>query len=234
MRNTVFSIAAAASLFVGACATNIEGTGDPADEGGGEYEDVDTGGCIEGPCQEEPDPGDGDVTDPVDAACAGDTPVDAPDLFVPKWTPLPPTVPNDCLRGFEMNRLRQHVHTISSAAGSRAITLEVDIATYTASDAIRISAVDGAGNATILVDTCRLRTAEYGDPTGGTVRPPEDSIRDFRVNMPAGTKQLVVDNSNASTPTYIRVLGLCDFDLAPVPTPTTTFQASWYRVVTSR
>lgn len=225
------------SVLAGACA--VDQPDDVSDQGGGSAGSSDTGGgdtsgCIEGPCTEDPPPtvGADDPSNPIDTACAGDQNVDAPQLLVPKWTPLAPTVPNECLAGFEMNRLENAVHTLTSAAGSRAITLEVDIATYTASDAIRISAIDGNGNATILVDTCRMRTAEYADPTGGTTRPPEDSIRDFRVNLPAGTKQLVIDNTNASTPTYVRVLGLCDFTMqAP---PTTVLTTGWFRSVSSR
>lgn len=77
-----------------------------------------------------------------------------------------------------------------------------------------------------------MRTAEYADPTMGTVRPPEDSIRDYRVALPAGSKQLVVDNTNAGTPTYIRILGLCDFTIQPPPT--TALNSSFFRIVTSR
>jgi hypothetical protein len=239
MKPILSLVVVVSSLCAGACA--VDQPGDVSGEGGGSGSDNSGGGggdgtgCIEGPCMDNPPPDQGgadDPSNPIDTACAGDQNVDAPQLLVPKWTPLAPTVPDDCLVGFEMNRLEQHVHTLQSAAGSRAITLEVDIATYTASDAIRISAVDGNGNATILIDTCRMRTAEYGDPTGGTTRPPEDSIRDFRTNLPAGTKQLVIDNTNASTPTYVRVLGLCDFSMqAP---PTTDLKAGWFRPVSSR
>ena len=229
---SILSVVAATLALVSACATEIEGIDDPGGDGSGSGDGSGDGttDCIEGPCMPATPPD--DPAAPVDSACAGNDPVAVPDLLVPKWTPLAPTVPNECLRGFEMNRLEQHTHTISSAQGSRALTLEIDIATYTASDAIRISAIDGSGTATILVDTCRMRTAMYADPTGGTVRPPEDTIRDFRVALPAGTKQLVIDNSNASTPTYIRVLGLCDFDLQPPPA--TTLTTGFFRVVTSR
>jgi hypothetical protein len=237
MRNLLSLCVVVSSLVVGACTadqpTDLSGNGgatDGSDDGTGE--EVPTDGCIEGPCTEDPPPRDADPENPVDTACAGDMNVSAPQLLVPKWTPLAPTVPASCLVGFEMNRYREHVHTISSPSGSQAITLEVDIATYTASDAIRISAVDGNGNSTILIDTCRMRTAEYGDPTMGTVRPPEDSIRDFRTNLPAGTKQIVIDNTYASSPTYIRILGLCDFDIEPPPT--TELNSSFFRIVTSR
>jgi hypothetical protein len=228
-------LAVLGSLVLGAC--TAEQPTDVSGVGGGSGGSDDTGetptdGCIEGPCSTTPPPQDSNPQNPVDTACAGDQNVSAPQLFVDKWTPLAPTVPAVCLTGFEMNRFERGIHVLDSAQGSRAITLEVDIATYTAADAIRISAVDGSGNETILVDTCRMRTAEYADPTGGTVRPPEDSIRDFRVNLPAGTKQLVIDNTYAETPTYIRILGLCDFDIqAP---PTTELRAGWFRVVNSR
>jgi hypothetical protein len=234
MRNYVLVFVMASAL--GACAASQhdgDEVGDGDDKGSDDTGDG-SGDCIEGPCEEVPP--EGDVTSPIDPACAASDPLNgsatAADLFVPKWTPLAPTVPNDCVQGFEMNQLEAYVHTLSSSAGSRAITLEVDIATYTVSDAIRIIAVDGAGNETILIDTCRLRTSEYRDPTGGTVRPPEDSIRDFRTMMPAGTRTLKIDQTYTDSPTYVRILGLCDFDLQPPPE--TKLVSSKFRIVSSR
>jgi len=236
MRTLLSLCMVVSGLVIGGCTaeqpTDLSGNGGGSggsDDGGGE---APTDGCIEGPCTTTPPPQGSNPQNPVDTACAGDMNVSAPQLLVPKWTPLAPTVPATCLRGFEMNRFEQGIHSLASAHASLAITLEVDIATYTASDAIRISAIDGSGNETILVDTCRMRTAEYADPTGGTVRPPEDSIRDFRVDLPAGTKELVIDNTYAQTPTYIRVLGLCDFDM--VAPPAADLPSDWFRVATSR
>jgi hypothetical protein len=218
---------ASSALLIGACGlASSDDPPRPGETGGGH----DNGnGCIEGPC---PDAAIGDPRDPIDAACTGHQAVPNQALFVPKWGPLAPTVPADCLRGFEINRLEQHTYSISAIQGSRAITLEIDIATYNVADAIRISASDGAANETILVETCRMRTSMYEDPTGGTTRPPEDSIRDYRVPLPAGSKVLRVDNTKASSPTYVRILGLCDFEIGPPPT--TVVNSSFFRIVTSR
>jgi hypothetical protein len=77
-----------------------------------------------------------------------------------------------------------------------------------------------------------MRTAEYSDPTEGRTRPPEDSIRDYRIDLNYGTKQIVIDSSNALSPTYIRILGLCDFDIQPPPA--TELRADEFRIVTAR
>jgi hypothetical protein len=164
---------------------------------------------------------------PIDPGCALGQPNATTEVLVPKWPALANTVPSDCLVGFEMNNLERSTYSVSSK-GSRAITLEVDIATYTAADQVRISAFDATKKETLLVDTCRLRTATYSDPTGGTVRPPEESIRDFRVALPAGTTTLEVDNTGALTPTYVRILGLCDFD--PMTAPPGLPAGQWRRV----
>jgi hypothetical protein len=69
----------------------------------------------------------------------------------------------------------------------------------------------------LLLDTCRIRTAEYPDPTDGTTRPPDDTIRQYEIKIVAGTKSLTFDSSNTTTPWYMRVLGLCEFDVQPGP-----------------
>lgn len=127
--------------------------------------------------------------------------------ITPQNAKPPKAAPSDCRVGFEFNNFKNRQFDITSAAGSRSLTLEVDIASYTAADRMRLLA-DGK----LKLDTCRLRTASYADPTGGDKRPPEDSIRYFRVKIPKGTKKLTFDWGAAGTPTYIRVIGLCDFD----------------------
>lgn len=170
-----------------------------------------------------------DAGDPVlvnlDLACGTS---DAGVLFPPAVA-LPDSVPADCLRGFEMNNFHGTWSTDSlTLAGSRAIELEVDVATYQAPDDIRISGtVNGAERD--LFATCRMQTSTYGDRTGGLIRPQDDCIREFRLDLPTGTTRLTFDFSNATTPTYIRVLGLCDFDLQP-PAPV---NRKW-RLVTAR
>jgi len=134
----------------------------------------------------------------------------------PPATPLGPSqLPASCSSGFEMNRTKD-VFTIEAPGGSAARTLEVEIATYTAPDHIRISGIDKNGVEYPLVENCSMRTATYADPTGdGCSRPPDETIRRYTVNLEAGTKSLTFDTSGACTPTYLRVLGLCDFEVTP-------------------
>jgi hypothetical protein len=60
-----------------------------------------------------------------------------------------------------------------------------------------------------------VQTATYSDPTGGCTRPPDDSIRQLKVTLRAGTTALKVDVSGSCTPIYLRVRGLCRFDVKP-------------------
>jgi hypothetical protein len=62
-----------------------------------------------------------------------------------------------------------------------------------------------------------IRTAEYADPTDGKTRPPDDSIRQYEIKVVPGTKSLTFDSSKTTTPWYMRVLGLCDYDVKPGP-----------------
>ena len=109
------------------------------------------------------------------------------------------------------------VYTLSSntPAGSRAITLDVDFATYLEPDGVLITGVDGQGNTYTLLDTCRIQTWAWEDPTEGLSRPPDDSIRQFRVDVRQGTTQLTFDFGGVVSPMYLQVLGLCDFNVTP-------------------
>lgn len=154
-------------------------------------------------------------TAPIDPSCSQGGSGDISDFIFPAKGPaLPATAPADCRAGFEMNNLEMGIYEISGGGARRDIQLEIDYATYLQADGVRITAIDG-GNAKLIFDSCRMRTALYKDPTGGAVRPPEDSIRSFRVTMPAGARTLRFDFQNATSPNYIRVLGLCDFNLSP-------------------
>jgi hypothetical protein len=84
-----------------------------------------------------------------------------------------------------------------------------------APDHLRITGVDASDNEYTLVDTCSLQTATYPDPTDGCTRPPDDSIRQFKATVEAGTTSLTFDYTGACTPNYMRVLGLCDFAVTP-------------------
>lgn len=169
-------------------------------------------GIGDGPGGGDPPQGDdpGDAVDPSCADLGGGAPV-----FLPFEALGEPGLPASCSAGFEWQNCRTTFEVPSSSpAGAGAVTLVVDLATYTAPDWLRIVAVAGDGEETIILDTCRVRTADYVDPTHGELRPPEDSIRRFEVDVPQGTRSLRMDSSNAGTPFYMRVLGLCDFDVA--------------------
>lgn len=181
---------------------------------------------------------------PVDNTCASGTPISIPvenlelhcrsdanapahyisngfaHFLFPKKNPIPQSVPASCLRGFEVNNLKENSVTIRSLASTgttRRMTLEVDFATYVAPDGSRLIAKNADGSETVVFDSCHMRTACYGDPTSGQKRPYEDSIRSFLVDLPRGTVSLTLDHENASTPTYMRILGLCEFDLSRLP-----------------
>ena len=164
--------------------------------------------------------GQADVTAAIDTACEYPGNGDKPDSqlgVTPKNPPLPPTVPADCQAAIEFNDLTQAAFQLTSVSpqGSSALTLEVDVATYTAADRMKLSAVLQDGTERVIFDTCRLRTWDKGDPTKGKTRPPEATIRDFRPQLPKGTKTLKFDFTGAQTPTYMRVRGLCEFTRTP-------------------
>jgi hypothetical protein len=159
------------------------------------------------------------------AGCAG------PTTTFPPAVPLGPTsLPASCSGGFETNTPPTQAFTVHSLSPSGAAPriLDVDIATYKAPDHLRITGVDASGNEYTLVETCSLQTATYSDPTtaeGGCVRPPDDSIRQFKATVHEGTTSLTFDYTGACTPTYTRVRGLCDFAV------TQFFEGCQFRII---
>jgi hypothetical protein len=153
---------------------------------------------------------------PVDPTCPAGCASGTPD-FPPAIPLVPPALPASCSGGFEMNTPPQQIFTVQSISpgGAQARTLDIEIATYRAPDHISITAVDASGTEYPLVDTCHLQTSTYSDPTNGCTRPPDDSIRQYTVSITAGTRSLSIDMTGACTPTYMRVLGLCDFAVTP-------------------
>jgi len=161
---------------------------------------------------------DGDPTAPVDSNCGesglfGMQAVTIP--FVPLKTP---NLPASCSAGFEWQNCSAtyEVGVPGECGTDESRTLYLDIATYTAGDRLRLTGVGADGQEYVLLDTCRIRTASYFDPTDGKTRPPDDSIRQFEVVVKAGTKSLKFDSTMTSTPWYMRVLGMCDFELPPL------------------
>ena len=170
----------------------------------------------------EPDKPEGDPLAGIDAACANPSSTDKNPPVTPKGPLLARTVPDDCRVGIEVNNLKSAFALgAKSSKGARGLKLEVDLATYRAPDHVRMMALGDFGER-VIFDSCRLSTANYADPTGGARRPPEDSIRDYRVALPKGTKSLSFDFTRAETPTYLRVIGLCDFGLTAPGVPIRT------------
>ncbi len=175
-------------------------------------------GCVTPPDAGRPDAGahhDGGPTgpsNPVDPSCSHSatlTPV-----FLP-YVPLgAPDVDRGCEEGLEWQNCSGSIALRASAAGgARARTVIVDLATYTAPDRLRIQGIDASGEAYVLLDTCRVRTSEVGDPTDGRSRPPDEVIRRFEVTLREGTRAITLDATSAPSPWYMRVLGLCDLDV---------------------
>jgi len=161
----------------------------------------------------------GDPTAPIDSSCedAGDGPADEQEAVWIPYVPLQtPALSAECSGGFEwQNCVGTYTAAATDACGSEAQTLYVDIATYTLGDRLRISGIGADDQPYLLLDTCRIRTYETPDPTDGQTRPPDESIRQFTIEVKAGTKSLVFDSTHTVSPWYMRVLGLCGF--APLP-----------------
>ncbi len=152
---------------------------------------------------------------PIDPACAAGSSTSTFPPFVPL---VPPDEPAGCGNGFELgDATHGSTYTLATnqPAGSESMTLDVDFATYEKADGVIITGVYADGTSYTLLDTCRLQTSTSGDPTGGQTRPPDETIRQFRLTLEAGTMKLIVDFGGVVSPMYIQVLGLCDFTVAP-------------------
>jgi hypothetical protein len=153
---------------------------------------------------------------PIDLTC---TMGGSPATVFPPYVPLvPPDEPASCGSGFELgDATAGSIYTIDSniVGGASAITLDVDFATYKEPDAIIITGVTASGSTYTLMDSCRLQTSAVGDQTGGMYRPADQTIRQFRLNLEAGTISLAFNFSGVVSPMYLQVLGLCDFNVTP-------------------
>jgi hypothetical protein len=139
----------------------------------------------------------------------------------PPFIPInPPDVPLDCKNGFDLfdaDGTTNYEIKAVPAAGSRALTLDLDMATYVAPDGLLITGVDGNCKKYVLFDSCRLETADkpQGAYTDGKTRPLDEALRQFHLTLRPGTSSLTFDMSRVVSPMYFRVLGLCDFALPP-------------------
>ena len=151
----------------------------------------------------------------VDASCSQAGGANRNTLFPPKGPQLPATAPGNCRNGFELNNLAGAQFSLNATAPTGEFLLEVDLATYLQPDQIRIVAVKADGSRELLLDTCRLRTFFFFDPTDGASRPPEDTIRSFRIPLHAGVASLSFELQGTTSPYYLSVTGLCQFALNP-------------------
>jgi len=181
-------------------------------------------GCVTPPDAGRPDAGRDAATarrdagsgpdNPVDPACSGAS--DVIPVLLP-YVPLgAPDLDASCARGIEWQNCSGLVSFRADGSGVRERTLVVDVATYTAPDRLRIHGIDATGASYVLLDTCRLRTWDVGDPTDGHSRPPDEAIRRFEVELRPGTRSLTLDATGAPSPWYMRVLGLCDLTVAAI------------------
>jgi hypothetical protein len=141
----------------------------------------------------------------------------------PPYVPLyPPDVPASCPNGFEVcdaEGAPTYVIHSNTPAGSRAVTLDLDFATYVAPDGLLITGVDGTCAPYVLFDSCRISTAPSSESsyTDGMARPSDVALRQFHLDLHPGTTQLTFDFSRVVSPMYFQVLGLCDFALPATP-----------------
>ncbi len=141
----------------------------------------------------------------------------------PPYVPLyPPDVPTTCANGFEVcdaEGAPLYVIHSTSPAGSRALTMDLDFATYVAPDGLLITGIGPCNEEYVLFDSCRISTASSSESsyTDGMERPEDVAIRQFHIALLAGTTQLTFDFSRVVSPMYFQVLGLCDFALPPTP-----------------
>ncbi len=170
-----------------------------------------TGSCVHVAC----DGGPSCTVQAVDPTCSV---ADASVVYPPFVALSAPDVPASCANGFQLGDAQgasPYVIKSTTAAGAKALTLDLDFATYTAPDGLLITGVDGNCKQYVLFDSCRLKTADQaeGAYTDGMTRPSDVAIRQFHLDLRAGTTQLTFDFSRVVSPMYVQVLGLCDFDL---------------------
>jgi hypothetical protein len=182
--------------------------------------EIPMGTCVHVAC-------DGGVNCAIDTTC---NLADAGTVY-PPYVPLyAPDVPSTCANGFEIcDAFGAPVYTIHALtpAGSQALTLDLDFATYVAPDGLLITGIDGDCQNYVLFDSCRLQTATQSETsyTNGMARPTDPAIRQFHLTLRQGTSQLTFDFSRVVSPMYFQVLGLCDFAMPPAAS------VGWFNLV---
>jgi hypothetical protein len=169
------------------------------------------------------------VTQAVDPTCLNP---DAGVFYPPFVTLHPPDVPTSCSNGFQLGNAKstfKYVIDAKTKTGSQALVLDLDFATYEAPDGMEITGVDGNCKQYTLFDSCDLQTSDQVQSayTDGTHRPTDIAIRQYHLALRPGTSQLTFDFSRVTSPMYVEVLGLCDFD---VTTPASS-AVGWFALV---
>lgn len=132
------------------------------------------------------------------------------------------TLPDSCLAGFELNSpLPQKGLEFKSLdlLGAQARVLEFQYASYSPPSSVRITGRLLGGESYTLFESCGVRTDIA--PSGKKKdRPDEEHIRHYRLNLRSGTISIKFE-AVKQTPFYVRLLGLCDFDMIALrATPT--------------
>lgn len=159
-----------------------------------------------------------DVASPVDQCKI----VDGERNFVEKWPKITtPAAAADCKSSVEIwnvwngaTIVINHIPNRQSFISNQVI--ELDYASYLEPDDLEIRAFNVKGDSTVLFRQCRISTGplvenEYMKTP--FTRPADESIRDFRIVIPTGTSRLQIKPLKSESPFYIRMKGLCNFDI---------------------
>lgn len=131
---------------------------------------------------------------------------------------LPLTLPDSCVLGFELNSpLPEKLLSYQSLdfLGSKERILEFDYASYLPPSAIRITGTRLNGERYVLFESCSVRS-EIAPAGSKKSRPCETHIRNYRLLLKSNTVKLQFE-AVKNTPFYVRLLGLCDFNLSQIP-----------------
>lgn len=150
-------------------------------------------------------------------------------FFVEKWAPLASTLPSTCQNGVEIWNVKMNNQVVlksSSAAGTAADRqIDLDYATYKAANTSRITAILADGSSQEIFHPCLISTHADVESkcltSGAGSRPIDPAIRDFRIVIPKGTVELRIVGLDNDTPWYLKIKGLCDFNLSGMSTART-------------
>ncbi len=114
----------------------------------------------------------------------------------------------------------------ATAPLAQAQQVTVSLATYEGADDIRLSAYVSGAWADIFAPG-KISTWTNGDPTNGTTPPPASTIRTFTAMIPQGAEKVKLDASRARTQFYLKVSGLCGFNVASAVVANSAVNGEW-------